>query len=162
MRTGADIPPPFGFIEFCARFPGECRATDDRAPRQIHLDQRLKTTLESINRSVNRSIKPFRDIDLYGTEEHWTYPQEAGDCEDYALLKRQRLKMAGWPESALLLTVAYDEHGEAHTILLIVTDQAELVLDNKTDAVLPWQITSYRWLMRQSGDDPMRWVRILG
>ncbi len=42
----------------------------------------------------------------YGVEDYWTIPVSGrGGCEDYALLKRQRLMRAGWPASALLMTV---------------------------------------------------------
>lgn len=161
MQIGADIPPPFGYVEFCQRFPRDCKSSPSETAA-VHLNGQKQAQLDAVNLSVNKAIQPFRDIDLYGTEEHWTYPQSAGDCEDYALLKMQQLQQLGWPKSALLLSVVYDELGEAHTILLVVTEEGEFVLDNKNNVVKEWNATRYKWLMRQSTENPMRWVRIIG
>lgn len=42
-------------------------------------------------------MKPVSDLDNYGSEEVWAYPEGSGDCEDYALEKRKRLSGAGLP-----------------------------------------------------------------
>ena len=34
---------------------------------------------------------PMTDQDLYGRDEVWAYPADAGDCEDFVLLKRKKL-----------------------------------------------------------------------
>ena len=92
--------------------------------------------------------------------EKWEYPVSRGDCEDYVLLKRKTLLDAGWPQSALLITVVLDTHGDGHAVLSVVTDRGDYVLDNLTDKVLPWQETGYRYVKRQSQYDEQKWVYV--
>ena len=48
------------------------------------------------------AVKPVSDLDNYGSEEVWAYPEGRGDCEDYALEKKKRLSEAGLPPGNLL------------------------------------------------------------
>ena len=75
-------------------------------------------------------------------------------------MKRKLLVERGWSTGALLVTVVFDEIGDGHAVLLVRTDRGELVLDNKTDAVLAWYETAYRFVKRQSVADPNRWVSV--
>ena len=117
--------------------------------------------LASINAHVNAAIEPVTDMEQYGQEEVWTYPLSGrGDCEDYVLLKKQMLIRAGLPASALLITVVRDRKGEGHAILTVRTDRGDYVLDNETDDIRLWHETGYRFVKRQSREDPNRWVTI--
>lgn len=120
----------------------------------------LLARLEKLTRSVNRAIKPKSDLDLYGRQEFWTYPVNAGDCEDYALAKRRALMEDGISASDLLLTVLKRPNGDGHAVLTVRTDVGDVILDNLTDAVLNWDETAYRYLKRQAIDDSGRWVSI--
>lgn len=162
MKTGPEIPPPFGYVDFCVRFPLDCRLSKTSNVDRFSIRGARGIELKEVNLSINASIQPYPDMDLYGTEEHWTYPQTAGDCEDYALLKQQTLLKNGWSQQSLLLSVVYDENGDAHTVLLVSTKEGEYVLDNKTNKIRPWHATSYQWLMRQSRSNPLKWLRIVG
>ncbi len=99
-------------------------------------------------------------MEFYHTEEVWTLPETYGDCEDYVLLKRKWLVERGWPTGDLLITVVFDEVGDGHAVLLARTSGGEFVLDNKTDVVRRWQETAYRYVKRQSVEDPNRWVSV--
>lgn len=158
METGGKANAPVGQISFCRAFPRECDAQGGRGA--IGLTQGRWEELQSVNREVNRTVSPFSDAEIYGEEEVWTLPISEGDCEDYVLLKRRLLMLAGWPSGALLVTVVFDEFGEGHAVLVARTDRGDFVLDNKVDALLLWRDTVYRYVKRQSVSDPKRWVAI--
>ena len=48
------------------------------------------------------------------------------------------------------MTVVLGNRGEGHAVLTIRTPDADLILDNLTDAVLPWKETGYRFIKRES------------
>jgi predicted transglutaminase-like cysteine proteinase len=159
MRVYGPTLPPFGFVSFCERHPEECRKAPLEDAR-ITLSPERIDELDHINRSVNRLIEPATDQEIYGVAEYWAIPMTRGDCEDYALLKRQILMMRGWPASALLMTVVRDEKGEGHAILTARTAKGDFILDNKVDDVKPWHATGYTYVMRQSYIDPKVWVSL--
>jgi hypothetical protein len=76
-----------------------------------------------VNRAINLSIRPMRDIDQYGIEDLSSSPLAtlaagAGDCEDYAIAKYVALREAGAAEDDLRLAIVHDatvdeEHAEA-------------------------------------------------
>lgn len=159
MRVYANAQPPYGFVRFCEVQPNECASTASGDARYQMTPERL-SELDEINRAVNREIEPATDAEIYGVNELWTIPKTRGDCEDFALLKRQRLMARGWPSNALLLTVVRDEKNEGHAILTARTSQGDFVLDNKAEAVKLWNNTPYHYVMRQSYIDPKVWVSL--
>ncbi|GAA0772459.1 hypothetical protein GCM10009077_05210 [Roseibium denhamense] len=101
------------------------------------------------------------DEDLFGKVEHWAYPHNGyGDCEEYVLEKQRILIAAGWPKSAVLITVAKDTQNSGHAVLTVRTDQGDMILDNQIEAVLPWYSTPYRYIKRQSARSPVKWTGI--
>jgi predicted transglutaminase-like cysteine proteinase len=159
MRVFGVTQPPYGFVQFCERVPTECRQGPQEEQRFSAGPQRL-SELDSVNRAVNREIEPATDLEIYGQTEYWTIPVTRGDCEDYALLKRQRLMARGWPASALLITVVRDEKGEGHALLTARTVQGDFILDNKVDEVKAWHRTPYDFVMRQSYLNPRIWMSL--
>lgn len=147
---------PMGFIDFCKRFPDSCARERSTPARTALTPERLRE-LVSVNDHVNQKIHPETDQDLYGVEEHWTIPVDAGDCEDYALLKKYYLEQLGWPRSTLLMTVVIDERGDGHAVLMVKTTAGDLVLDNQNPTVLDWTKTPYDYVKRQSSYDPKIW-----
>lgn len=158
MNTSGRAKPPIGHVQFCKRQPEECVSRGEKAI--VKLDNDSWMELLNVNHSVNRAVRPVTDMDYYQTEEYWTLPDGYGDCEDYVLLKQRKLMQQGWPSSALLITVVFDENMEGHAILIARTDRGDFVLDNKTPTVEPWYATPYRYVKRQSERDPMQWVSI--
>lgn len=151
--------PPIGYIQFCNSFPRDC-AVAPAAPEPVKLTRRSLRELDRVNRLLNTRIAPKTDQELYGTAERWTYPGEAGDCEDYVLAKRKLLMEAGFPRQALLITVVRDQKGDGHAVLTVVTDRGDLVLDNQREEILSWDRTEYRYVKRQSERDPNAWVMV--
>ena len=160
VSTGEATRAPIGWVEFCAERPTECKSTTS-APRDVVLNSKSWTDLVRINKWVNESVKPMTDMDHWGVVEKWSYPDDGyGDCEDYALLKRRLLIEAGWPREALLMTVVREKNGNGHALLTVKTDKGEFILDNQEEKILLWSETSYRFVKRQSQNDPNRWVSL--
>jgi predicted transglutaminase-like cysteine proteinase len=150
--------PPVGFVEFCARNRSQCEPT--ASSRQTSLSKMAWQQLLEVNSYVNSSIEPMSDQELYAVPERWDFPTDAGDCEDYVLLKKQYLETLGFPAHSLLITVVLDEIGEGHAVLTVSTNKGDFVLDNRRDEVLAWSATRYRFLKRQSHDDPRVWIAL--
>ena len=159
VPTG-DARPVWGWVDFCRRLPAECRGAGARA-QEIRLDGATWNALVEVNRSINAAIEPITDQDHWGVPDRWDFPSDGkGDCEDYVLLKRKVLAERGFPRQALLVTVVIDHNGDGHAVLTVKTDHGDFVLDNMRDDVLAWVKTGYRFVKRQSQDDPNRWVAL--
>jgi predicted transglutaminase-like cysteine proteinase len=160
MHTGGRTTQPVGHYEFCQKLPQEC---NERTPKQapVELTRKLWATIVNINNSVNSRIKPRTDMELWGKEEVWSYPDSGfGDCEDYALEKRRELMSAGVPAGNLLMTVARQRNGDGHAVLTVRTSLGEFILDNLQSRVLSWTDTDYTYLKRQSDRSSGVWVTI--
>jgi predicted transglutaminase-like cysteine proteinase len=151
--------PPIGFVKFCAANPGECKNVGRRVQR-VAVTQNMWSKLQSVNSGVNGTIAPVSDAELYGEAEFWTYPVDAGDCEDYLLLKKRELEKLGFDSGALLITVVLDEKNEGHAVLTVATEQGDYVLDNRRNDIMLWNDTGYTFLKRQSQKDPRAWVAL--
>ncbi len=111
--------------------------------------------LADVNVQVNNTIAPEHD-----GGDVWSPNAAAGDCEDYALAKRQNLIARGWAPSQLLIAVVEEPSQGAHAVLIARTDQGDLVLDNLTDEILPWTDTRLTFVSRQSEKLPAMWVKL--
>ena len=151
---------PMGWTDFCKRYSGECDA-GPLEPENVVYDRKTRRAVERLNREVNAKIAPATDMEMWGVQERWDYPQDGrGDCEDYVLLKRKMLMDMGLPRQALLVTVVTDLQGDGHAILTLRTDRGDFVLDNMEDEVKLWRETPYGFVKRQSQTDPNLWVSI--
>ena len=152
--------PVSGWLDFCARTPREC-ALDAAEPSAIVLAPKTWRLISSVNRRVNATIRSMTDEEHWGVSDRWDLPDDGfGDCEDYQLLKRRLLAEAGLPRRAMRMTVVVDEAGDGHAVLMIRTDRGDLILDNKTDAVLPWHRTGYAFVKRESQSSAAAWVSL--
>lgn len=160
MQTNGRTTQPVGHYELCKRLPVECNTkTANQAP--VELTRSLWAEIVAINNDVNTSITPRTDMEMWGVEEYWSYPDTGfGDCEDYALEKRRRLMQLGVPAGDLLLTVARQPNGEGHAILTVRTSLGEFILDNLDTRVLAWNETDYTYLKRQSERNSGVWIAI--
>lgn len=159
MKTGALTSQPIGHFEFCKRYPKECtvRTDEDRPER---MSEQFQARLIALTVAVNRAVKPMSDAALYGQDEFWTYPDNAGDCEEYVLEKRRTLIAEGRSAGNLLITVVRKPDGEGHAVLTVRTNVGDLILDNLNDAVKIWYETPYNYIKRQAAFDAGRWVTI--
>jgi predicted transglutaminase-like cysteine proteinase len=161
VSLGSTARPPIGWVDFCARYKGECDARPVAAPHDVVLTTKAWKDLVRVNKHVNETIKPVTDMDHWGVVEQWDYPDDGyGDCEDYALLKRRMLIQAGWPREALLMTVVRETNGDGHAVLTVKTDKGEFILDNQNENILLWSETNYRFVKRQSQHDQNVWIAL--
>lgn len=159
MQITGKANPPIGHYEFCRSYKSECQPSlGDRGPQQ--LTEQLWKDILNVNYTVNTTITPMTDQEIYGVEERWTYPTNVGDCEDFVLLKRKMLMNAGFSPSNLLITVVLQPNGEGHAVLTVRTDRGDFILDNMRNKVLGWADTEYTFLKRQDSANPGRWVKI--
>jgi predicted transglutaminase-like cysteine proteinase len=150
---------PFQHVRFCLRYPADCRSSADQAIR-IELNVQTMELLDRVNRDVNLSIIPR--VKSYGSdlEDSWKIAPDMGDCNDYAVTKRHNLLESGLPASALRLSVIKTASGIGHLVLIVATTNGDIVMDNLTPAIRPWQATDYQWLKIQSASDPRYWSEI--
>ena len=152
---------PVGYYDLCVGGNAICKPRAGRVAKTatgaVGLDAALKTRIDSINTSVNGSMRyvaerPGRD--------RWSVNASGGDCEDFALVKKSKLEAAGFPSSALVIALATTSFGVDHAVLIVRTDRGDLVLDNLTQSVRPWSRSLYRWRSVQSPNDTWTWYRL--
>ena len=161
IHVGTKTNTPSGWLQFCATYLSECVTTPSK-PRDVVLDDKAWKSLVYINKWANDNIKPMTDMDHYGMIQWWRYPDDGvGACHSYALLKRRMLLQAGWPRTALLMTIVHEANGEGHAVLTVKTNKGEYILDNLNDKILLWSETTYRYYKRQSQTDPNVWVWLM-
>lgn len=160
MVTGGITSQPIGHYDFCQINKAECSVrTADRGP--VKMTQQLWDMLVKVSAGVNAAVTPMSDMEIYGKEEVWAYPDNGvGDCEDYVLEKRRQLNKMGVPLSDLLITVVRKPDGEGHAVLTVRTSKGDFILDNLRDDVRSWEDTGYRYLKRQASNHTGRWVSI--
>lgn len=121
------------------------------------------SSLQSINRWVNRSIAHVEDREGYNRSDYWasageTLSRRSGDCEDFAILKYQMLLALGFDASDMYLTLARDLARNAdHAVLIVRQDGKFYMLDNSTDVVLPADM-SYDYRPTLSFNSESAWI----
>ena len=152
---------PFQHVRFCLRYPTDC-SSNPSGQERIDLSEETSELLNRVNRSVNISIRPT--LKSYGSDlgQGWTIAPDMGDCNDYAVTKRHELLESGLPSKALRLAVVKTAAGIGHLVLVVVTTKGDIVMDDLTDEIRPWQSTDYHWLKIQSAIDPKFWYKIKG
>lgn len=148
-RTAA----PFAHVMFCAKYPDECAAHGNAS--EIVLSPVADKQLHAVNASVNRSIRPVDERP--GQGDVWQVNVTSGDCEDFALTKRDHLIAMGWSSKALRIAITKTPSGKGHAVLVVRTDRGDLVLDSRMNTIMNWRDTDLRWLMIQSGENPRIW-----
>ena len=156
MQTAGPGLAPQAFYKFCERDPVNCNSTT--GAKVVQLTPNRKRELAYVNSAINRRIREMSDIRTRGIEDDWRQGVSQGDCEDFAIAKKNALLKRGWPASALLLTVVRERFGSGgHTLLTVRTSKGDLVLDNRSGRVKDWMRTPYRYYARQSQSATGEW-----
>jgi predicted transglutaminase-like cysteine proteinase len=150
---------PFQHVRFCLRYPADCKSDPAESP-VIELNVETSELMNHINHSVNAAIMPVFKKAAIELQDGWTIAPTAGDCNDYAVTKRHELLQSGLPAKALRLAVVKTTSGIGHLVLVVATTKGDLVLDNLTEVIRPWQSTDYHWLKIQSASDARYWYDI--
>jgi predicted transglutaminase-like cysteine proteinase len=142
---------PRGFRVYCQENPEQCQIRIETPPVD-YLE--WESTLEDVNRSVNASIK-YRSETL----DHFDDGPEYGDCDDYALTKRNILLRRGFDASTLLFLYVHP-HGmsEDHTVLVVRTDHGLKVMDNMGDEIYDFARMMADWAYMEGASNPKAWV----
>ncbi|MCB1492036.1 MAG: transglutaminase-like cysteine peptidase [Rhodobiaceae bacterium] len=159
MATGSVTSAPYAYKALCRTTPSAC--TGGGVDRMVLNDDNL-ALLDTVNRKFNASIQSLEDMANHGLPDVWSVGGKYGDCEDFALAKRQALIDAGVPASALSMAVVRTAEGVGHAVLVVRTDRGDFVLDNRRAEILGWDHTEYRWYKITAPDDPRRWVTVSG
>jgi len=161
MADGSTSPPPPGFVSFCMHNLAAC-TNRTAGPPEVALDEHNRALLMSVNAQVNDAITYEPDMEQFGVANRWQLDAIGGygDCKAYALAKRQALLDAGLPDGALRIAIVRTPQDELHAVLTVDTNEGNLVLDSLTPEIRSWSQTGYVWLLRQSSDDPLRWVTL--
>jgi predicted transglutaminase-like cysteine proteinase len=117
--------------------------------------------LKAVNSTVNATIVPERNTEGLAGEK-WLINPASGDCNDYAVTKRSALLARGWPTRALLLSEVVTSWGEHHLVLVVRTSMGDLVLDNMTSQIRPWERAPYQWVRIQTPINPNYWASLSG
>jgi predicted transglutaminase-like cysteine proteinase len=125
----------------------------------IELTAETLETMQRVNRDVNASIMPMAKSDAIA-EGGWTISPASGDCNDYAVTKRHELVQKGLPAKAVRLAVVKTQSGIGHLVLVVSTNKGDLVLDNLSETIVPWQLTKYHWVKIQSSNDVRYWSEV--
>ncbi len=140
---------PLGFQIFCLQNKMECKVSSQST---TDYNFRFMKKLNKINKDVNLAITPQNDIGL----DKWSINVSVGDCEDYVLTKRSLLIKSGIAAGALRIATATTKEGVGHAVLIVRTTKGDFVLDNLTNAILPWNRVEHS-LLAISGSDPHNW-----
>jgi len=149
---------PFQHVRFCMRYPADCKS-DQTETTTVELTAETLETMQRVNRDVNLSIMPVAKSDAIA-DGGWTISPTSGDCNDYAVTKRHELLQKGLPAKAVRLAVVKTQSGIGHLVLVVSTNKGNLVLDNLSETIMPWQLTRYQWVKIQSSADARYWFEI--
>lgn len=155
MSTSRPTIAPIAFAKFCDNAADQCVRIGDRDT--IELTKQKRTELQRINSEINSAIVYVGELE---GQDEWKLNPASGDCDDYAVTKRQRLLRAGWPSGALRIATARTPSGIGHAVLVVSTTQGDLVLDNRTNVVKPWKAVGLKWIKIQSHENPRIWLKL--
>lgn len=155
MSTSRPTIAPIAFAKFCDNAADQCVRIGDRDT--IELTKQKRTELQRINSEINTAIVYVGELE---GQDEWKLNPASGDCDDYAVTKRQRLLHAGWPSGALRIATARTPNGIGHAVLVVSTTQGDLVLDNRTNVVKPWKAVDLKWIKIQSHENPRVWLKL--
>jgi predicted transglutaminase-like cysteine proteinase len=141
-------------MELCLEQESNCTTEAARELRSFLLQNRESDSLSQLQ-AVNDYFNtwPYRsDLQAYGKADYWASPltflENAGDCEDYAIVKFVALMLLGFDENKMKLVAVFDEARELPHAVLSISFQGETyILDSLRDDVAPDRgFRSYRAL----------------
>ncbi|MEM9975399.1 MAG: transglutaminase-like cysteine peptidase [Pseudomonadota bacterium] len=165
VEAGSHIVPvkavdaPAGFHGVCDRYVWACAAGSGAGAVN---ERSLMDVAREVNLTMNRRYPEIADDRQYDTAEFWALPTaRGGDCEDFALAKKQALLERGVPTERLMIATVLDRSQQAHAVLVLRTAAGDMVLDNLTNRILPWEETGYFFLRMQDPNAPATWNAVL-
>lgn len=115
-----------------------------------------------VNRLVNTQFHQISDQAQYRQLDHWALPtSRGGDCEDFALLKKQMLIKKGVAPKRLSIATVLDRKRAPHAVLVLRTSKGDLVLDNLNNRLVRWDRTGYSFLKAQDASSRTGWRLVM-
>jgi predicted transglutaminase-like cysteine proteinase len=145
-------------LALCRAVPQACRP-EEKLLSEIVETARVhegRARIGHINRAINLAIRPVSDLRRFGVADEWVPPLDtlqagAGDCEDYAILKLQALREAGFAAADLKLVIVRDSSTRTnHAVAAARLSSQWVVLDNRGFALVDLDRTRYRILVQLS------------
>lgn len=148
---------PGAATTLCDRYKWACAGSSSQSQATSSQLQLVR----SVNRRINRAVNPVDDSRQYGVEDLWSLPtSRGGDCEDYALVKKFELIRQGIPADQLLIATVLDRARNPHAVLVFRASEGDMILDNLTDTIRPWEETRYFFIRMQDPEQPSRWIGV--
>ena len=141
---------PTGFYALCADQPRQCAPVAARRPVAL-------SEIDAINRRVNAVIRPQPEPP---GQDIWRVGGSSGDCEDYALAKRDALIATGIGSANARIATGVLPSGEYHAVLIVTTKRGDFVLDNLANELRPLGRQPATIISVQSARDPRLWQRV--
>lgn len=113
---------------------------------EILTDKKWKE-LQDVNYQINLNTTYKSDTENYGKSEYWEKNNNFGDCEDYALTKRNKLIELGWNYKNLRMASCWTKPNKQgyHGVLIIITNKGDFVLDNRSNFIETKNSMNYTW-----------------
>ena len=146
---------PVGFSYFCMENPARCEPLAPGSSTEMISLSRWIDRLEEVNSKVNASIT-YREEEV----DHWDIAPPAGDCDDFAITKREALAAMGLSRGVMPLAFVLTDHYGSHVVLLINTTDGYMVLDNLTNEVYHLDQMIVHRLSIQDPAKPRNWTQI--
>ncbi|WP_162200115.1 transglutaminase-like cysteine peptidase [Kiloniella spongiae] len=109
---------------------------------QIKLDRDHLYKIAQFNKRVNKNINYVSDE----KNDLWQVAETKGDCEDIVLRKLHDLTvMLNYPRSLFSIATCWTETKLNHAVLVLHTDEGDMILDSRFDHVAAWHRLPYRW-----------------
>ncbi len=113
--------------------------------------------IQHVNTEANGSIRHAPDDVTWGVDDRWDLPKNwAEDCDGYVLYKALELFEIGFPKECMCAAICYNEKGEGHLVLCLIFEEGDLILDNRTNMMLWWDVVceqgGYRFIARSQPD----------
>lgn len=116
--------------------------------------------LHDVNKIVNARTTYVPDIRLHALNEYWIAAEKAGDrgdCEDFALAKRNMLIQSGVDPKLCRMAICQCETGEWHAVLTVDVEETPghpvtWVLDNRHPEIKSYKalkLMGYKFYVRQ-------------
>lgn len=166
LALGLPTAAPDGYVALCRASPSQCpeaqaptglqQAAFVVPPAHTGLTAGQWNLLNAVNLKVNTQVRYVTDQERFGKPDVWSPAVTEGDCEDYALAKRQMLWAAGWAAGDLSMAVVDSPATGPHAVLVANTTQGAYVLDNADSWVMPWKEAGYTWISAQDTDGQWR------
>jgi predicted transglutaminase-like cysteine proteinase len=160
IEFGAPALAPMAHTSFCMKYPADCKVQQVMfRGGALELTSERRIELTRVNAEVNHAIQPER-MNESVADEKWLIAPAVGDCNDYAVTKRHELLERGWPARDLLLAEVVVPWGEHHLVLVVRTEDGDLVADNLNKGIRAWNKTGYQWVRVQSPANPTFWSAV--